>query len=102
MKGNSIVIPTYNSAGTIEHCLDSITKQTELPEEILVVDRFSTDGTPEIAKKLSARVIQAHANRSLGRNIGLNHSSSQGIIFIDADMRLAPDLVKECSNRLEQ
>ena len=97
-----MVIPTYNSASTIHRCLDSIVGQTVTPKEVLIVDRFSIDGTLEIAKKFGAKVIQANANRSLGRNIGLKESGSDGIIFVDADMRLAQDLVGECSRRLEE
>ena len=97
-----MVIPTYNSASTIHRCLDSIVGQTVTPKEVLIVDRFSIDGTLEIAKKFGAKVIQANANRSLGRNIGLKESGSDGIIFVDADMLLAQDLVGECSRRLEK
>jgi len=42
------------------------------------------------------------ANRSLARNIGLEHSSSEGAVFIDSDMLLSPGLLAECSQRLEE
>ena len=45
-KRISIIIPTYNRAGTIERALDSIFNQTLVPDEIIVVDDGSTDETP--------------------------------------------------------
>src|SRR5438309_11932291 len=102
MLSVSVVIPTYNSARTIEQCLDSIIRQTVPPREVLVVDRFSIDCTPETAERLGAKIIRAQANRSLARNIGLKRSDSHGIIFVDSDMRLATDLISECSRGLEQ
>jgi len=96
-----VVIPTYNSATTLEHCLDSIVTQSVPPKEIFIVDRFSTDDTTEIAKRFGTKVIQANANRSLGRNIGLKETTSDGIIFVDADMRLARDLIGECTELLK-
>src|SRR5439155_7145762 len=52
--------------------------------------------------RIVARVIQATANRSLARNIGLEHSSSEGAVFVDSDMLLSPDLLEECSQRLQE
>jgi len=47
----SVIIPTFNSGGTLGKCLRSIRNQTYGNVEIIVVDKFSTDKTKEIAKK---------------------------------------------------
>lgn len=52
----SVIIPTKNSAKTLEDCLISITNQSYTPVEIIVVDNFSTDETPNIAKKYTEKV----------------------------------------------
>lgn len=49
----SLVIPTLNAADCIEGLLRKLLSQTRVPDEILVVDSSSTDGTVEIVQKLS-------------------------------------------------
>ena len=60
----SIVIPTHNEADAIGHVLADL--PADLVSEVLVVDSNSTDGTPEIASKLGARVIP-ESRRGYGR-----------------------------------
>ena len=97
----SIVIPTFNSSRTISQCLDSIHAQTVECKELFVVDRYSTDGTSEIALEGDATLIQNKGNRSVARNIGLSRSTSSGVLFIDSDMILPRMLVEECLEGLE-
>jgi glycosyltransferase involved in cell wall biosynthesis len=94
--GITIVIPTYNSRVTLGRCLSSISGQTSSPKAVIVVDRFSRDGTSEEAMAQGARVIESEANRSIARNIGLENSESEGVLFVDADMMLPPPLIGEC------
>ena len=54
----SVIIPTKNSARTIEACLRSVKYQDYKNIEIIVVDNFSTDGTQEIAKKYTEKVYE--------------------------------------------
>ncbi len=96
MPDIAVIIPTFNSSRTIAKCLESIKNQTSRCSEVLVVDRFSKDGTVAIAKIFGATVIQAEANRSLARNIGLESSSSTNVLFVDSDMILSPTVVEEC------
>jgi len=53
----SIIIPTYNSARTLEQCLISIVAQDYKDIEIIVVDNNSTDTTKEIAQKYTQNVF---------------------------------------------
>jgi glycosyltransferase involved in cell wall biosynthesis len=53
--GISAVIITHNESANIARCIKSV---TDLVDEILVVDSYSTDNTCEIAKNLGARVIE--------------------------------------------
>ncbi len=67
-----------------------------------MVDRFSLDGTAEIGIKGGAKVIQADANRSIARNIGLEHSSSEGVLFVDSDMLISSRVLEDCIVGLEE
>ena len=94
--GITIVIPTYKSRSTLARCLASIGHQTQSPKAVIVVDRYSRDGTAELARADHAKVIEVEVNRSRARNIGLEKSSSAGVLFVDSDMILPPSLMKEC------
>src|SRR5436309_15285605 len=87
---------------TFRRCLETARHQSSACGEIIVVDRFSDDGLASFARANGATVIQSEANRSRARNIGLQKASSEGVLFIDADMILPPTLVEECEIELER
>ena len=81
----SVVIPTRNEALAIGRVLSDL--PSHLVTEVLVVDSNSTDGTPEIAAKLGARVIREF-RRGYGRACltGLaNADAPDVIVFLDGD-----------------
>ena len=81
----SVVIPTYNEAGSIARVLDEI--PSSLVTEVLVVDAGSTDGTREIAAAHGARVI-LEPRRGYGRACltGLAAADAPDtVVFLDGD-----------------
>jgi len=63
----SVVIPTYNRAGTLKRALQSVIDQTYQALEIIVVDDGSTDGTAEVvAACADARLKHVRHQRNLG------------------------------------
>ena len=61
----SVIIPCYNSESTISRCLESIFYQTELPDEIIIIDDNSNDKTLfeiELSKKKSPIKIKTLKN----------------------------------------
>ena len=50
----SVIIPTFNEEATLRDCLESV----RFAQEILIVDSFSTDATPAIAREFGTRVLQ--------------------------------------------
>ncbi len=81
----TVVIPTYNEAGSLARVLDEI--PASLVSEVLVVDAGSTDGTAEIAAAHGARVI-VEPRRGYGRACltGLAHARSPDtVVFLDGD-----------------
>jgi glycosyltransferase involved in cell wall biosynthesis len=87
----SVVIPTHNEAQSIGYVLADL--PANVVTEVVVVDSNSTDGTPEIAAKLGARVIQ-EPRRGYGRACltGLAASNSPDIVvFLDGDYSDRPN-----------
>ena len=81
----SVIIPTYNEAQSIEHVLADL--PSDLTTEVIVVDSNSNDGTPEIAARMGARVIQ-EPRRGYGRACltGLAAADSPDVVvFLDGD-----------------
>src|SRR5580693_553743 len=81
----SVIIPTHNEAQSIGRVLADL--PVELVTEVLVVDSNSTDGTPEIASKMGARVLQ-EPRRGYGQACltGLaNANTPDVVVFLDGD-----------------
>lgn len=94
-----VVIPTRNSSTTLEACLRSIKAQTRNCE-LVVVDNVSLDRTRTIARQYTHRVIQAGPERSAQRNVGARETEADIVGFIDSDMVLSPDVVREVVERI--
>ena len=58
----SVIIPTHNEAPAIGRVLADL--PSNLVTEVIVVDSNSTDGTPDLARKMGARVIQEQIGRA--------------------------------------
>jgi glycosyltransferase involved in cell wall biosynthesis len=81
----SVIIPTHNEAEAIERVLADL--PSDLVREVIVVDSNSTDGTPEIAARVGARVVQ-EPRRGYGRACltGLAAANSPDVVvFLDGD-----------------
>jgi GT2 family glycosyltransferase len=93
-KTASIIIPTFNGASRIEHCLDALIKQLEGRDiEILVVDDGSTDNTADVVGRYpSVRLIaQANAGPAAARNRGAAEARGTILLFTDDDCVPMPD-----------
>ncbi len=81
----SVIIPTRNEASAISRVLADL--PADLVTEVLVVDSNSTDGTPEIAAKMGARVVH-EPQRGYGRAClkGLAIADAPDVVvFLDGD-----------------
>jgi glycosyltransferase involved in cell wall biosynthesis len=81
----SVIIPTHNEAQSIALVLADL--PSDLTTEVIVVDSNSSDGTPEIAASMGARVVQ-EPRRGYGRACltGLATANSPDVVvFLDGD-----------------
>lgn len=85
----SIVIPTRNSANTLDSCLQSIVNQTYPNTELVIVDSQSTDRTIEIAREYSAKIIETQWGLLGARFLGFKASKGDYILYLDSDQILA-------------
>ncbi len=101
----SVVIPVRNGAKWVQRAIDSALGQTFPPAEIVVVDDHSTDDTVALARAcqppVKVLVASAHGSNP-ARNLGLLHTTSTWIQFLDADDYLLPDKIEQQLSSLTQ
>ena len=95
----SVCIVTYNEEENIRECLESVS----WAEEIIVVDSLSNDRTVEICRQYTDRVIQRKWNGYIDqKSFALEHATGEWVLFIDADERLSPGLIKEIKKEISK
>jgi glycosyltransferase involved in cell wall biosynthesis len=84
----SIVATVRNEKDTIVAFIDSLLKQSARPDEIIIVDGASNDGTAEILSGYSGRdeivLISQDCNIAQGRNLGIGKAGNSIIAVTDA------------------
>lgn len=87
----SVTIITYNEEKRIEACLNSI---KDIADEIIVVDSFSTDRTPQICRDFGCKVTQRKfSGFGAQRQFATSLTSHSYVLAIDADEVLSPALL---------
>jgi glycosyltransferase involved in cell wall biosynthesis len=103
MQRVSIIIPAYNEEKVLPRLFKSIKSQSYSNIETVVVDDSSTDGTYKVARKFTKKSYnRQHRERSVQRNFGASKASGEYYLFLDADMELSGDVVKECVEEAEK
>lgn len=100
----SIIIPTRNSSIFLSECLNSIKKQSYKNTEIIVIDNNSSDNTKILAKKIADKFInigkiksfKGRFSATFQRNYGVQKSKGKIVYYLDADMVIEKDVIKEC------
>lgn len=84
----SAVIPAYNRHDTIGRAIESVLAQSWPPEEIIVIDDGSTDGTDKVVKKFGSSVRymwQENAGVPCARNRGAREAKCDWVAYLDSD-----------------
>lgn len=95
----SLIITVKNEAASLPALLDSIAAQTRLPDEVVVCDGGSTDGSLEVLRRETRFPLQVierpGSNISQGRNAAIMAASGDVIASTDAGVRLDPRWLEE-------
>lgn len=97
----SVIIPTYNVEKYIVECVDSLLRQVKAPNEIIIVNDGSTDGTLALIEQNYAHLSQVKVitieNGGLGnaRDTGIALAQGQFLFFCDPDDVVVDGLVNE-------
>lgn len=91
----SVVVTVLNEAKSLPRLLDSLAAQNRRPDEVVVCDGGSTDGTSALLyaeDRFPLRVVERRgANISQGRNVAISAATGDIIAVTDAGVRLDPE-----------
>ncbi|OGK09779.1 hypothetical protein A2767_05835 [Candidatus Roizmanbacteria bacterium RIFCSPHIGHO2_01_FULL_35_10] len=101
----SIIIPTFNSEKVLPLCIESILKQ-DYPQnkyEIILIDNYSRDKTADLAKKYKLKIFYVNGKPSQAcrqRNLGAKKAENDYLFFLDHDMELSVNLLKNLASKI--
>lgn len=104
------IICTYNRAGLVRECLQSLLDQTAGAGqyEILLVDNNSTDFTKIVAEEMKGRfdhfryIFEPVQGLSQARNTGWKNASADWVIYVDDDAKAAPNFIERAIWLIEE
>lgn len=100
----SVVMPTYNGRAFVREALDSVFSQTALPQDVIVVDDASRDGTVDIVAEMArcapvpVQLIRLRKNSggpAVPLNAGVAASNQELIAVLDQDDVYLPNKLQE-------
>ena len=101
------MIPTYNCADLLKKAIESVSNQTFLDYEILIIDNYSTDHTNDVLnsfKNLGLRLFKVNNNGiiAISRNVGIKNARGEWIAFLDSDDVWYPEKLEFIKREIEK
>jgi glycosyltransferase involved in cell wall biosynthesis len=108
----AVLIPARDEERTIRACLESVLASADAVIEVLVLDDASTDNTAAVVEEIAQRDPRLRLLRSQRLPAGWNgkqhacwllarQADAPLLLFLDADVRLAPDAVARCVAQMQ-
>jgi len=94
----SVVIPVHNGGENLRLCLEALAQSTRPPDELIVLDDASTDGSGEVAQTFGARVLRLPGppqGAAVPRNRGSAVASGDLLVFLDSDVAVHTDVLEK-------
>jgi glycosyltransferase involved in cell wall biosynthesis len=100
----SLITTVKDGAEELEEFLGSLRAQTRAPDEIVIVDGGSTDGTVDLLRRADGIVVieERGANIARGRNVAIANATHDVIAATDADCVLDPDWLERLLRPVEE
>lgn len=93
-RQSTVIVPVRNRPDLVREAIGSLLAQSRLPDEIIVVDDGSTDGTAKALEAYGDRIILVRTpglGPSAARNAGIRAARGDLIGFLDSDDLWPPD-----------
>lgn len=96
----SVIVPVYNGQNYLSKCIESIESQTYPNLEIIIINDGSTDKTATVCSGLARQydnikvLTMNDEGVSSARNAGIDRAGGEYIVFVDADDRLLPEMIR--------
>lgn len=89
----SVIIPVRDGVAGLGACLAALAGSEAAPEEVIVVDDASSDGSAECARRMGARLVQLdrQSGPARARNAGAEAARGDILVFIDSDVTVHRD-----------
>ncbi len=104
-SGITVIIPCYNDGDYITDALNSILRQTVLPERIIIIDDGSGAETISVLKSIKNNIVEVVYQSNQGvcaaRNNGIDKATSSYILTLDADDIFEPTFLEKAKHILD-
>jgi N-acetylglucosaminyltransferase len=93
----TVIVPAHDEEEGLPATLESVLGQTVPPEQVIVVDDASSDGTGDVARSYCVQVLRPPQNlgsKARAQNYALPHCTSELVLAVDADTVLAEDYIE--------
>ncbi len=102
--GLTVIIPAYNEVDFVGDTIRSLQTQTRPPDEIILVDDCSSDGTGEVGHRAGVTVLRPPQNtgsKAGAQNFALPRVDTEFVMAVDADTTLAPNAIEKLMRALD-
>lgn len=101
----SVIIPFHNASATLKRCLDAVVSSNYPSYECIVIDDGSTDDSERVAKQFPVQVLKLSDGPfgpAYARNRGAELARGKILLFVDADVVLAPGVLRRVANTFNE
>ena len=100
----SVVLPTKNRPHDLDNALNSISKQSRLPNEFVIVDQSADNQSIQVVKSIMSQYKQIkltyiHDPKISGlvdaKGVGVKHTTADIVCFLEDDVVLEADYLKQ-------
>lgn len=101
----TVIIPAYNEEKVIASCIESLLSNGLTPQQIVIVDDGSTDGTASLVKNKFPNVVlvrQSNQGKAAALNNGLSKVETPLVAFMDADSISTKQLLRNACLFMQQ